>query len=798
MQRTYPLLLVLLLTGCVAPTSENKLVLSGLEDTVEVLRDEHGVNHIYAQNEHDLFFAQGYCAAKDRLFQFEVWRRQATGTTAEIWGDAEVTRDIGARLFKFRGDLTKEFNHYHPRGAAIIQAFTDGINAYIDATEKDPSILPLEFKLLGITAGRWTPDIIISRHQGLLGNMPDELNHARAVVRLGAEKVKALRVFEPGNPRLALDPKIDPEGLFENILEVYDAFRKPLSFKPKHITMARNTNNELYQQLAAEDARAYEEMTDTETRSIGSNNWIVRGSRTETGLPMLANDPHRAVAVPSLRYMVHLNAPGWNVVGGGEPTIPGISIGHNESGAWGLTIFDIDSEDLMVYELNPKNQNQYQYKGAWEEMKRIPDTIRVKNSEPVLIEHKYTRHGPVTFIDIKRNRAYAVRAAWLEPGGAPYLASLRMNGATTWEEFREACSYSHIPGENMIWADQQGNIGWQTVGIAPIRKNWDGLVPVPGDGRYEWAGFLPIKELPHAFNPDKGYWVTANENLVAPDYPHRYAVGWEWADSSRANRLNTVLDSKNKVRLEDMQQLQFDYFSNPAKQLVPYLNDINAANPATQQLIKLLLAWDYIMDKNSVAAGVYAAWEKKLVENAYPLFVPEVGRDVIKSVSLKKVIGWVKSDRPELKGRNQFLLASLDEAAESLRMKLGTDVSKWHYGQPAYHHVLIKHPLSNAVNDSLRSLLECGPLPRGGSSSTPGVTSNNDNQSHGATFRLVADLSDWDKTLFTNAPGQSGNPESPYYENLFERWANDQHITVYFSRDKIELTSKEKWVLKPR
>lgn len=798
MQRTYPLLLVLLLAGCVAPSSETKLIMTGLEGTVEVLRDENGVNHIYAQNEHDLFFAQGYCAAKDRLFQFEVWRRQATGTVAEILGEAELKRDIGARLFKYRGDLTREFNHYHPRGAAIIKAFTDGINAYIEATEKDPKLLPLEFQLLGITAGRWTPDIIISRHQGLLGNMPDELNHARAVVRLGVEKVKALRVFEPGNPRLELDPNIDPEGLFENILEVYDAFRKPLSIKPEHLAMARNTNNEHYQQLAAEDARVYEEMIDTEIRSIGSNNWIVSGSRTETGLPMLANDPHRAVAVPSLRYMVHLNAPGWNVVGGGEPTIPGVSIGHNESGAWGLTIFDIDSEDLMVYELNPKNQNQYLYKGAWEEMTIIPDTILVKNSELVRIEHKYTRHGPVTFIDLKRNKAYAVRAAWLEPGGAPYLASLRMNGATNWEEFREACSYSHIPGENMIWADKQGNIGWQTVGIAPIRKNWDGLVPVPGDGRYEWEGFLPIKELPHAFNPDKGYWVTANENLVAPDYPHRYAVGWEWADSSRANRINLVLSLKNKVSITDMQQLQFDYFSNPAKQLVPYLQNIAVTNSDTEQLIKMLLAWDYIMDKNSIAAGIYAAWEKKLVENAYPLFVPERGRDVIKSVSLKKVISWVKADRPELKGRNQFLLVCLEEAAESLRKKLGTDVSKWNYGQPAYHHVLIKHPLSNAVNDSLRAILECGPLARGGSSSTPGVTSNNDNQSHGATFRMVADLTDWDKTLFTNAPGQSGNPESPYYKNLFERWANDQHVPVYFSRDKIERASKEKWVLKSR
>jgi penicillin amidase len=298
--------------------------------------------------------------------------------------------------------------------------------------------------------------------------------------------------------------------------------------------------------LARADEAAYAEMIDADIRSIGSNNWIVGGAKTETGFPMLANDPHRALAVPSLRYMVHLSAPGWNVVGGGEPTIPGISIGHNEFAAWGLTIFDIDSEDLYVYNLNPENLNQYQYKGEWEEMKIIADTIHVKNSADVYVQHKFTRHGPVTFVDTKRNKAYAVRAAWMEPGGAPYMASLRMNGATTWEEFRKACSYSHIPGENMIWADKKGNIGWQTVGIAPIRKNWDGLVPVPGDGTYEWEGYLPIQELPNVLNPQQGYWVTANENLVASDYNHRYAVGWEWADSSRANRLNAVLQSKTK------------------------------------------------------------------------------------------------------------------------------------------------------------------------------------------------------------------------------------------------------------
>ncbi|MCE7864954.1 MAG: penicillin acylase family protein [Bacteroidetes bacterium CHB5] len=790
-----PFLIILCALAC--SKNQNTLQVAGLQQPVEILRDSAGVNHIYAQNEHDLFFAQGYCAAKDRLFQFEIWRRQATGTVAEILGEAELKRDIGTRLFKYRGDLKKELNHYHPNGEAIITAFTEGINAYITETKKDSSLLPIEFKLLGIKPELWTPELVISRHQGLLGNLPNELTLGRAVALLGEDKVRDLRTFEPGTPRLTLDKKIDSEGLFENILEVYNAFRKPITFKPEHLATAFNTDQSHYMQLAKADAAAYAEMMDTEIRSIGSNNWIVSGTKSETGLPMLANDPHRALAVPSLRYMVHLNAPGWNVVGGGEPTIPGISIGHNDFGAWGLTIFDIDGEDLMVYNINPQNPNQYWYNNAWEEMTVIADTIPVKNAAPVFVMHHYTRHGPVTFIDAKRSKAYAVRAAWMQPGGAPYLASLRMNGATTWEEFRDACSYSHIPAENMIWADKKGNIGWQTVGIAPIRKNWDGLVPVPGDGSYEWEGFLPIKELPNTFNPQKGFWATANENLVAADYPHRYAVGWEWADSSRADRINEVLAADRKVSFADMQHLQFDYLSNPARKLVPYLQNLTTTGE-TEKARQLLLNWDYTMNQHSTAATIYAAWEKKMLEKAYDLFIPEKGKTVFSSVSSKKLILWIKTNRKELGNRDQFLLTTLTGAIEVVKQKLGNDDSKWQYGQPANHHVLIKHPLSNAVTDSVRNLLECGPLPRGGSSSTPGVTSNNDNQSHGATFRMVADVMDWDKTLFTNAPGQSGDPASPFYRNLFVGWATDKHFTVYFSKKKIEAATATRTLLRPR
>jgi penicillin G amidase len=778
------------------------LKVPGLQQPVEVIRDSNGVNHIYAQNEHDLFFTQGYCAAKDRLFQFEIWRRQATGTVAEWLGPREVKRDIGTRLFKFRGDLSKELNHYHPRGELIITAFTEGINACVKEALANKNALPIEFKLLGMEPQLWTPEVVISRHQGLLGNIGAEIETARQVATVGPEKVKQLEVFEPGDPVLKIDPAIKAERLFDDVTGVYDAFRKPLAFTPTDLVSSVNHNKTNYEQLAYNDQQDYEWVMGNERQTIGSNNWIVSGALSQSGLPLLANDPHRAIAVPSLRYMVHLNAPGWNVVGGGEPTIPGISIGHNDHGAWGLTIFAIDGEDLYVYDLNPQNQNQYKYQGKWEDFKIIHDTVKVKGAPDVLVEHKYTRHGPVTFHDEKNNIAYALRCGWMEPGGAPYLASLRMDQAKNWNEFREACTFSHLPGENMIWADRNGDIGWQTVGIAPVRKNWSGLVPVPGDGRYEWSGYLPIKSLPNVFNPKKGFWVTANENLVPKDYEHRDAVGWNWADTYRADRISEVLASRSKHTIDDMMQLQFDYLSIPARTLVPYLKDVQSTNLRVEAARAKLLNWNFVLNKNSTEAAIYVAWEKKISENILPLFVPENAKRLFKYIPISRIIEWVAAARPEFganpkEARNQFLASCLQQAVADLTKKLGPDMQSWVYGQPAYHHVLIKHPLSNAVDDGTRKKLEAGPLPRGGYGSTAGVTSSTDNQTHGASFRMVVDVKDWDLTMFTNTPGQSGNPDSRFYKNLFERWANDQHFPVYFSKEKVTGSAAEKWILTP-
>ncbi|MEX0703257.1 MAG: penicillin acylase family protein, partial [Planctomycetales bacterium] len=723
------------------------LELPGLAEPVEIIVDRWGVPHIDARNEADLFFAQGFHAARERTFQFELWRRQATGTVAEILGRRELQRDVGARLLRFRGDLRQELSHYHPRGEAIVAAFVRGINAWIDLTRREPELLPVEFRLLGIRPEHWTPAVVVSRHQGLMHNLEQELALGRSVTLLGPERVKELIDFHPGEPEIALDPAIDGTLLFADILELYRAARSPIRFRPEDLASpperldSSGARSSLPPGLAAE-AGPFDD------RDIGSNNWVLSGARTKSGKPILANDPHRTLSVPSLRCFAHLSAPGWNVIGGGEPVLPGVSIGHNGYGAWGLTIFRIDAEDLYVYETDPDDPLRYKYGDGWERMTTVRETIPVKGEPAAVVELHFTRHGPVLHENHEHNTAYALRAAWLEIGGAPYLASLRMNVADSWESFRDACRYSHVPGENMVWADRGGHIGWQAVGIAPLRKNWSGLVPVPGDGRYEWEGFLPIADLPHVHDPPQGCWSTANENMVPDGYPHRRAVGWTWADPYRGDRVREVLAASREHTVEGMARLQQDHLSIPARDLVPLLQRVPIDEPELRAALGLFDRWDFVLDKDSAAAGLYVLFERRIEQNLRELLIPQEARRYVPALSMRKMIGWLSNPGerfgPEpLAARDELLRKSLAEAVAELTERFGPRPADWRYGHDKFKHSLLAHPLSAAVDDETRRRLDVGPLPRGGNGYTVDNTGREDRQPSGATFRVVIDTADW-------------------------------------------------------
>lgn len=758
-----------------------------LNDRVEVLRDNYGINHIYAKNQRDLFFMQGYLSARDRLFQFEIWRRQATGTVSEIFGEGELKRDIGTRLFMFRGDIKDEFNHYHDDGYEIITSYTDGVNAYIKEVLNEPKKLPVEFELLDIKPQLWGPEVVISRHQGLLGNIGQELDIGRAVSRIGEERVKELLWLHPKDPSLKLDKRISSEDLDNDILELYNAFRKPIDFRGDYIVEKFRNNNQISDLSFDYKSEFNDEF------SIGSNNWAISGKKSETGFPILANDPHRSIVAPSLRYLTHLVAPGWDVIGGGEPEIPGISIGHNGFGAWGLTVFRTDAEDLYVYDLDPNDSNRYRHKGEWLNFKTIKEKIVVKGRDDYYAELKYSIHGPVTFIDSKRNRAYAVRCGWLEVGGSPYLASLRMNQAYSWDEFREACNYSNIPGENMVWADKDGNIGWQAVGIAPIRNTHSGLVPVMGDGNYEWDGYLPIVDKPNIYNPDKEFFATANQNVTPESYNKWNAIGFSWSDPYRGDRVNEVLESSSELNMKDMIDLQVDYHSIPSINLIQMISHMKM-DAKFNTYFKKLLDWDNKIVKDSEEALIYVNWEREIMRKYHEKYVPDEVKEFI-DVQLFRII----NNLNELtnKERDSFLMEAFISSVNELESDFGDKLGSSLYGQDNYKHIKVRHPLELVVNDSISKILGFNSYPRGGNAYTPGSTGSNLSQSSGATFRVIIDTENWDNSLASNAPGQSGNPNSKFYRNLYEDWANDKYFKLLYSKDEIlkELSKRE--IFKP-
>ncbi|MEK7407382.1 MAG: penicillin acylase family protein, partial [Acidobacteriota bacterium] len=357
-------------------------------------------------------------------------------------------------------------------------------------------------------------------------------------------------------------------------------------------------------------------------REEGSNNWVVSGALSATGKPLLANDPHRPLLLPSLRYVAHLVAPGWNVIGAGEPALPGVATGHNERIAFGITIDCFDQTDLYVEKTDPQNPNRYLHNGQWHEMRIEREKIAVKGrAAPVEVELKFTRHGPVIWEDRPRNRAIALRSVVSEPGTAGYLGSLSLARARDWREFIAALARAKVPALNYVYGDVDGNIGWVAAGLAPVRKNWSGLLPLPGHtGAYEWDGFVPVRDLPQVYNPARGYVATANHNILPPGYPHR--VSFEFSLPFRFLRIDEVLRAGKKFTSEDFQRLQHDETSLPARALVKMLAGDSAA-------VRLLKSWNFVLSKDSPAAALFEFWVRELPSRYTAAEVKPEGRDLV-------------------------------------------------------------------------------------------------------------------------------------------------------------------------
>lgn len=792
---------------------------SGLQQMVEVIRDRWGVPHIYAKTVHDLFFAQGYVAAQDRLWQLDLWRRNAEGKLAEVVGPSAVKRDTFARLLRYRGDPEAEWRSYGPDARAIIAAFVAGINAQIAFVTEHPEKLPIEFQLLDAKPEPWTPEVVIGRMAGyvMTRNARSEVQRARLARDVGAARVAEFMPVDPPTPIVVPDG-LDLADIVDGVLDIASDASETVRFPAERLKVAGLPSLFGFDRgvtIAAERRpMASDRLRDAEEPSwadaawrYGSNNWVMAGSMTATGKPVLANDPHRVIALPSLRYSTHLVGPGWNVIGAGEPALPGIAAGHNERIAFGFTIVGMDQQDLYVERLDPANADRYLYRGASEAMRVEREQIAVREESPRVVELRFTRHGPVLHIDRAKGLAYALRWVGTEPGSAGYLRSMALNRAQNWTEFREAVAGWKVPSENIIYADVAGNIGWIAAGAAPIRPGWNGLLPVPGEsGKYEWNGFLTIDDLPQSFNPASGYIATANHNILPPGYSK--VLGYEWGAPHRFNRIDEVLRGAKaagrKLTVSDSERLQHDATSVVARAVCNALRTAaRVAGPRPAQAggdapaakaLAMLSAWDHVLSKDSAAAALYELWMPRLSAAAAKTLVPPADqRYAGASMSSDRLLAHLARVETDARVREVLLGAPLDEAWREATRQMGADAGTWAWG--TIHRASLEHPL--ASTPARREIFNLPDAPRSGDGNTPFATGAGSRQTSGASFREVIDLADWDLSTTINVPGESAQPTSRFYGNLLPLWAAEQYHPMVYSRAAVLANAAATLVLRP-
>lgn len=780
-----------------ASARQTKTDVAGLNAPAQILVDVWGIPHIYAGNEHDLFFLQGFNAARDRLWQIDLWRKRGLGLLARDFGPAYAEQDKALRLFLYRGDMNAEWAAYGPKAKTYAEAFVAGVNAYVADVRAGKRPLPIEFRIAGTMPDPWTADDVVRiRSHGLTRNVASEVKRSLVACAAGLDADRFRVKLEPAWTTKIPDG-LDPCSVPKAVLAPYDLATRPVAFAaPKDQKAA-----------LAHDPDKFLTEADQQRDTIGSNNWVIAASRTATGRPILANDPHREHGVPSLRYIVGLNAPGLSVIGAGEPALPGISIGHNGTIAFGLTIFNVDQEDLYVYELNPQNPNQYRYGNGWEDMRIVHETEQVKGEANRELELKFTRHGPVIFVDDANKRAFAVRSIWFEPGTSAYFGSSDYMTAKDWNGFLGAMRRWGAPSENQVYADTKGNIGWVAAGKTPRRVNFDGLMPVPGDGRYEWQGFLSLDELPKAYQPRQGFFATANHMNLPPDYPvNERRIGFEWSDSARWQRITDVLAANTKVTLADAMDLQNDDTTMLGRRLVKLLQPLSSDDANVKQGLDLLKPWDARDAADSAAAAVFEVWIanhlgpvllKTTAPKAADLIAPEASSISALVAALESPDASFGADPAA--ARDQILLDSLGAAVADVASKLGPDPSTWRWGR--LHVAKFDHALMPLADKATAAQLSVGPLAYGGAANVPRAATYRRADYRllsGASFRMVLDVGNWDASRTINTPGQSGDPFSGHYRDLAPLWATGQYVPLLYSLSAVEAATAEAITLTPR
>ncbi len=768
------------------PQVEGRLRLPGLREPVEVLWDRWGVPHVYAGSTHDLYFAQGYILASERLFQMELTFRLGAGRLAELIGEPALPLDRFVRTVGWNRSAHRLIEQWDDLSWEMAEAFTEGARAWLDRMPARP----VEYDVLQadpfMPTGREAAELLSAASVfmvwSLSTNWDAELLRTELAERMGWEAVTTLF------------PDLPTES-------------GPVVAGKAGGTDGRRAALDLLLQAPAFPG------------GQGSNNWVVAGRRSATGMPLLANDPHLFVQLPSIWYEAHLSAPGIDVRGVALPFLPGVIIGHNARIAWGITNLGGDTQDLYLERLDPEGTAAL-YDGIWEPLTLHREEINVRGrAQPEVVEARETRHGPILDSYLVGlavpevvvggiAETYAIRSVGLEEGAMPSTV-YRLNTAATFQEFRAALEDWAAPGANFVYADVDGNIGCQSSGWHPVRKKGDGTVPVPGwTGEHEWEGYLPFGEMPWSYNPDEGFLVTANNKVHDESYPH--LIGKDFLPPFRARRIAQLITDRDRHDVESFRRIHMDTVSLPAMEIVPYLVAVEPDDDRQKQALTLLAEWDFDLAAESAGAALYEVWCCRIADL---VLLPRLGErlyvhyyarrqwtnsfqwQVLPTILAYPTATWFGRDGRE--ARDELLRQALETTLNELTQRMGEDLNGWSWG--AIHRVRFAGRLA-AIPD-LAELFTAGEGPLGGDEQTvlqgmfePGRTYE---AVVAPSWRMIVDLGDLDSSVGTTTVGQSGNPASPHFADLYPLWSKGAYHPMPFTRAAVEAETESTLTLVP-
>jgi penicillin amidase len=784
------------------PQTQGTVRLEGLDAPVEVVRDEWGIPHIFAVTDHDAFMALGYVHAQDRLWQMEMNRRIGAGRLSELLGEATLDIDKFQRTLGYYRAATADYEVLGERSRMALDAYAAGVNGWL----AEGHTLPPEFLLLGVEPEPWTPyDSLVWEKMmswDLGGDYELELLRRQVAGALGPERAAQLL---PPYPQEGVE--ILPGGVDLPGNNVGDDLGADSAADPAANPAAAST--EAWLQTAS-DLLALDRRLQLEFglggREIGSNNWVLAGSRTESGMPLLADDPHLGNSIPSLWYLAELQGDKIHAIGATFPGLPAVVIGHNERLAWGVTNVGPDTQDLYIERINPADPNQYAVGDAWEEMVVVEEIIEIAGGErPLRWAARSTRHGPLISDVTGTGVPVALRWVALDEGDTTMDAFMGFNYAANWQEFVDSLRLYVSPSQNFVYADVDGNIGYYAPGRIPIRAaGHDGMLPVAGwEDNAEWAGYIPFDELPHAFNPESGFVASANNRIVGEDYP--YLLSNDWAPPYRAERIVRMIEelsdsSENSgsatISVEDMAAMQGDRFSAQVADLLPFLLSVQPQDERQERALNYLQEWDGELAPGSVAASLYEAWMLHLERF---LFADDLRGDLYDELSLRAnplFLTNVLNDAGLAAAWCDDVLAAgvqsceeqaelaLESALDDLAARAGDNMTDWRWER--LHRTQYPHqPFSEVAY--LKPLFHRS-IGNGGDRYTVNVAAVDldtpYDQTRGPGYRHIVDLGDLQNSRYIQTTGQSGNVLSSHYDDLIRLHRDVEYAPMRFGREQ--------------